>query len=115
MPNDSSWTAFRQSRIFCLTALLVASVFCDAGAAQECRWDPGYTELLGVSVAAAVEANRPVAFVQAAVTRPEKLAALGLYAVKKGDTVKLLCIGENFWRIKHYASGLAIVFSTAEP
>lgn len=84
-------------------------------AAQQCQWDERYPELLGISAEPEPAGTPAVEFVNAVVTEPERLAEKGLYAVKSGDTVKLLCVGENLWRIKHYATGLSIVFSTVPP
>jgi hypothetical protein len=104
---------FRYRILFIAAVVLLGTLVSGPADGQECRWDRNYPEMLGISADPEPLERQPIAFVQAVVTDPEKLADLGLYGVKSGDTVKMLCVEENRWRIKHYATGLSIVFATA--
>lgn len=108
--------AMRRSRyriLFIVAVVLLGSLVSGAAVGQDCWWDRNYPDMLGISIDPEPLERQPIAFVEAVVTDPEKLAGLGLYGVKPGDTVKMLCMEDNRWRIKHYATGLSIVFATA--
>jgi hypothetical protein len=84
-------------------------------AQEACRWEAHFARALGIAQAGLPRDGEPVRFVDATVVHPERLFDLGLISVKKGDRIKLLCVGENQWRIRHSATGLVIFFSTEPP
>ena len=77
-----------------------------------CRWQSAFPAHLGIDPGQEIADGQPVQMVRAVVTDPDRLHSLGLFGVRKGDRIKLLCIEPDVWRIKHYATGLAITFST---
>jgi hypothetical protein len=79
------------------------------------EWRAAYKQQLGIQPDAEPKEGEAVRFVLATVTHPEKLFTLGLYGVKKGDKIKMINLGNNQWRIKHYDSGLAITLSVFPP
>lgn len=78
-------------------------------------WRTAYKQQLGIHPDIEPQDGEAVRFVLATVTNPEKLFTLGLYSVKKGDKIKMINLGNNQWRIKHYDSGLAITLSIFPP
>ena len=77
-----------------------------------CRWQSAFPEQLGIVTGIKMTEGQSVRWVEVRVTDPERLHTMGLFGVRKGDRVKMLCIETEVWRIKHYATGLAITFST---
>ena len=86
----------------------VAQNYSDSG----CRWQSGFPEHLGIDTGFQIADGQAVGMLEAAVTDPDRLFSMGLYAARKGDRVKLYCVEPDVWRIKHVDTGLAITFST---
>lgn len=98
-----------------LTAVLLGTLPCSAQGPNpdkpNCKWLAIFPELLGIEPDALPTAGQPVVYINATVTDPDRLHSLGLFGLNKGDKIKMLCMGADQWRIKHYATGLAIKFS----
>lgn len=77
-----------------------------------CRWQSVFPDHLGIDPGAELADGQTVQMVKALVADPDRLHSMGLFGVHKGDHVNMVCIGADVWRIKHYATGLAITFST---
>jgi hypothetical protein len=93
------------------TAVLPAA----GGAQENCRWSSRLPPALGIAVDGLPRNGQSVRFVDATVIRPEPLFELGLLGVKKGDRIKIVCVGDNQWRIRHAATGLVIYFCIDPP
>ncbi len=78
-------------------------------------WMSDFKRHLGIDPDVEPEDGKAVDFVSATVINAEKLFSLGLYGVKNGDKIKMINLGNNQWRIKHYATGLAITLSINPP
>jgi hypothetical protein len=78
-------------------------------------WISALNQQLGIKPEPEPSDGEVVRFVSATVINFEKLFALGLYGVKNGDKIKLINLGNNQWRIKHYATGLAIILTINPP
>jgi hypothetical protein len=63
---------------------------------------------LGVMLAPASASCHPCEKMDAVVIQPEKLAALGLCGVGKGDTLRVVHQVDNLWRIIDTANGARI-------
>ena len=77
-----------------------------------CRWQSAFPEHLGIDTGFEIADGQTVGMLEAAVTDPDRLYSLGLYAARQGDRIKMICIEPDVWRIKHVGTGLAITFST---
>lgn len=77
-----------------------------------CRWQSAFPEHLGIDPRQEIADGQPVQMVRAVVTDPDRLHAMGLFGVRQGDRIRMRCIEPEVWRIKHYATGLTITFST---
>lgn len=77
-----------------------------------CQWQSIFPQLLGIEPGFKSADGQQPQIVEALVTDPGRLEAFGLYGVKKGDLIKMICLGDDRWRIKLYTTGLAIEFST---
>jgi len=75
------------------------------------RWVPEFKQELGIKPDREPTEGEIVHFVSATVVDPKKLLALGLYGIRNGDKIKMIYLGNNQWRIKHYATGLAIILT----
>jgi hypothetical protein len=115
-----------------LITFLIINLLAFPIAAQECEttnsiWISALNQQLGIKPDSEPNDGEVVRFVSATVTNFEKLFALGLYGVKNklfalglygvknGDKIKLINLGNNQWRIKHYATGLAIILTINPP
>ena len=78
---------------------------------SDCKWLATFPELLGIEPNAMPAAGQPILYISATVIDPDRLHSLGLFGLRKGDKIKMLCMGADQWRIKHYATGLSITFS----
>lgn len=78
-------------------------------------WISALNQQLGIKPDPEPNDGEVVRYVSATVVDFEKLFALGLYGVKNGDKIKLINLGNNQWRIKHYATGLAITLTINPP
>jgi hypothetical protein len=106
--------------IRCLILVLILSSVATfrppaADAQETCPWQAQFDRMLGIAPQGSPRDGEPIRFVDATVVDPDRLFSLGLIGVEKGDHIKLLCVGDNQWRIKHYATGLVIFFSTDPP
>ena len=103
------------------TAALAAAVagwlVCSAAATAQnsspsgCRWQTAFIEHLGIEPATDVADGDAVQVMQAQVKDPDRLHTMGLFNIRPGDRINMVCVGSDVWRIKHYATGLAIMFS----
>jgi len=75
--------------------------------AGDCQWTDDLSRLLGIEADPPLLAHERPQIVNAVVMEAEKISAAGLYGSRKGDKIKLICIGEATWRIKNYRTGLA--------
>jgi hypothetical protein len=78
-------------------------------------WRSDFKQQLGIKPDVEPREGEAVRFVLATVTHAEMLFSLGLYGVKNGDKIKMINLGNNQWRIKHYGTGLAITLSINPP
>jgi hypothetical protein len=77
-----------------------------------CQWQSMFLQHLGIEPELKTANGQQLHIIKAFVTDPGRLQEFGLYGVKEGDRIKMICLGNDRWRIKHYATGLAIEFST---
>jgi hypothetical protein len=77
-----------------------------------CQWQSIFPQHLGIEPGFIPANGQQLYIIKAFVTDPGRLREIGLYGVKKGDKIKMICLGNDRWRIKHYATDLAIEFST---
>ena len=96
-------------------AALAWSAMALGDAEAGCRWRSDLPRILGIAVKDAPAGDETVRFIDAVVTDPQPLFSFGLFGAKPGDAVKMICEGNDVWRIKHYATGLAIDFSLKPP
>ena len=89
-----------------------SAAFAQNSSDSGCRWQSAFPGQLGIVTGSQIAEGQAVRWVEVRVTDPDRLHSMGLFGVQKGDRVKMLCIESDVWRIKHYATGLAITFST---
>ena len=77
-----------------------------------CRWQSAFPQHLGIDTRFDIADGQSVRTVEAFISDPDRLHSMGLFGVKPGQRIKMFCIGSDLWRIKHYATGQQITFST---
>jgi hypothetical protein len=77
-----------------------------------CRWQSAFPDHLGIDPGQEIADGQLVQMVRAVVTDPDRLSSMGLFGVRQGDRIRMRCIDADVWRIKHYATGLTITFSS---
>jgi len=87
----------------------------DGEVVGDCQWTDDLSGLLGIEADPPLLAHDRLQIVNAVVIEAEKINAAGLYGSRKGDKVKLICIGEDIWRIKSYRTGLASTITVTAP
>ena len=94
----------------CLT--LFTAVYAQNPSGSGCSWQSAFPAHLGIDYGSELAEGQSVDIVEAWVTDADRLQSMGLFGVRQGDRIKMLCIEPDVWRIKHYGTGLAITFST---
>jgi len=108
--ENSQTAALAVALAACL--MLSTASYAQNQAEPGCRWQSAFPAHLGIDPGSGLADGQAVTIVEALVTDPDRLHSMGLFGVRKGDRIKMLCIDSDVWRIKHYGTGLAITFST---